>query len=108
MSISAQDLGVAVREARETLGLSRREVTEQSGIGKTALYDLEHGNPGVRLNTLIAALDSLGLDLTLCQRGASRDSRTAPSRSAPPPHPARRTPPAREAAPADPLPDHLL
>lgn len=102
MSISAQDLGVAVREAREQQGLSRRDVTEQSGIGKTALYDLEHGNPGVRLNTLVAVLDLLGLDLALSgrPRPPAAHTRAAPPRPDPPPSP--------HAAPSDPLPEHLL
>lgn len=105
MSISAEALGRAVRDARESRGLSRREITEQAGIGKTALFDLEHGNPGVRFNTLVAVLDLLGLDLEL-SAGASAPSavKTAP--------PAARKPEPPEPEPvlssADPLPDHLL
>jgi transcriptional regulator with XRE-family HTH domain len=94
MSITAQQLGQIVRETREAQGLSRREVTEQAGIGKTALYDLEHGNPGVRWNTLIAVLDLLGLHLGL----TGSASQPAPDRPEPEPVPEY----------LESLPDHLL
>jgi transcriptional regulator with XRE-family HTH domain len=94
MSITAQQLGRMVRETREARGLSRREATEQAGIGKTALYDLEHGNPGVRWNTLVAVLDLLGLHLEL----TGSASHAAPDKPEPDPVPEY----------LESLPDHLL
>jgi transcriptional regulator with XRE-family HTH domain len=54
-----------MRAAREAIGLSRNQLADQAGVGKTALFDLEHGNPGVRLNTLLAVLQVLGMSLRL-------------------------------------------
>lgn len=65
MSVSPVELGERVKAAREARGLSQKQLADLAGIGKTAMFDLEHGNPGVRLNTLTAVLDVLGLSLTL-------------------------------------------
>jgi len=65
MSIPPAELGTRVRAAREARGLSQKQLADLAGIGKTAMFDLEHGNPGVRLNTLMAVLDILGMSLRL-------------------------------------------
>lgn len=65
MSFSPSDLCEPVRKARVARGLSQKELADRAGIGKTALFDLEHGNPGVRLNTLLAVLHELDMDLQL-------------------------------------------
>jgi HTH-type transcriptional regulator/antitoxin HipB len=65
MSIPPGELGARIRTAREARGLSQKQLADLAGIGKTAMFDLEHGNPGVRLNTLIAVLDTLGMSLQL-------------------------------------------
>jgi y4mF family transcriptional regulator len=65
MSIPPGELGTRVRTAREARGLSQKQLADLAGIGKTAMFDLEHGNPGVRLNTLMAVLDILGMSLRL-------------------------------------------
>ncbi len=65
MKAFPQDVGPRIRAAREAMGLSRKQLADQAGVGKTALFDLEHGNPGVRLNTLLPVLDVLGLSLRL-------------------------------------------
>jgi len=87
-------LGERVRQAREARGLSQKQLADLAGIGKTAMFDLEHGNPGVRLNTLLAVLDFLGIPLTLGEEAALP-----------------RTPPAVQEDGDDfsgSLPDHLL
>lgn len=92
MSVSSVELGERVKSAREERGLSQKQLADLAGIGKTAMFDLEHGNPGVRFNTLLAVLDVLGLSLQL----ATPDT-AAPAE---PKGPATLEPEA--------LPDHLL
>ncbi|MGK0184230.1 MAG: HTH-type transcriptional regulator/antitoxin HipB, partial [Halioglobus sp.] len=36
---------------RKRAGLSRIQLAELAGIGKTAVYDVEHGKESVKLNT---------------------------------------------------------
>lgn len=54
-----------MRRIREEQGISRNQLASRIQVGKTALFDLEHGNPGVRLKTLLAVLHELGMDLEL-------------------------------------------
>ncbi len=79
MSFSAHELAETIRRAREARGLTLKQLADQAGIGKTAMFDLEHGNPGVRLNTLLSVLSVLELDLQLLQP----DTLTDPPPSAP-------------------------
>ncbi len=88
MNSLPDQLGERVRKAREALGLSQKQLADLAGIGKTAMFDLEHGNPGVRLNTLLAVLDYLSIPLRLGEETALP-----------------RTPPVVQ---DDALPDHLL
>ncbi|MGA0332987.1 MAG: helix-turn-helix domain-containing protein [Kiritimatiellia bacterium] len=96
MRFSSQDLAEQIRSARKQRGLSLKQLAELAGIGKTAMFDLEHGNPGVRLSTLTAVLEKLDLDLALIKPGTELSSL---SLSSPEPEPA---------APPEILPDHLL
>lgn len=57
------DLGVAVRFHRKKAGLSRLELARLSGIGKTAIFDIERGKPTVRLATLLAVMRVLNMRL---------------------------------------------
>ncbi|MCC5846685.1 MAG: helix-turn-helix transcriptional regulator [Verrucomicrobia bacterium] len=61
MNFSPTQLGERIKTAREARGLSQKQLADLAGIGKTAMFDLEHGNPGVRLNTLMAVMDVLGM-----------------------------------------------
>jgi len=94
MGFNPSQLGAEVRHVRESRGISRNSLAAKAGVGKTALFDLEHGNPGVRLNTLLAVLHELGMDLEL----------HVPSNSTPEPAPL----PPEPSGPAPDLPEHLL
>ncbi len=91
MTVTPHELASRIRDARTSRGLTLKELADLAGIGKTAMFDLEHGNPGVRLNTLLAVLHILDIELTL-----SPNSNNSVEPSAPYP------------SPADDLPDHLL
>ena len=92
MNFSSTQLGERIKTAREARGLSQKQLADLAGIGKTAMFDLEHGNPGVRLSTLTAVLDILGMTLRI----DDVESLTAS------PQPETPAPPPEE------LPDHLL
>ena len=46
---------------RKAAHLSRVELAELAGVGKTVIYDIEHGKPTVRLDTLAAVLSTLNI-----------------------------------------------
>ena len=50
---------------RRRSGLSRARLADIAGIGKTAVYDIEHGKESVRLSTLARVLASLNIDIAL-------------------------------------------
>lgn len=43
--------------------LSRQELARLAGVGKTAIFDLEHGKMTVRLDTLLRILDVLNIEV---------------------------------------------
>jgi transcriptional regulator with XRE-family HTH domain len=56
-------VGQVLRQARKTQGLSGSALAEQAGISRNTLGALEAGRGNVELNTLLALLDSLGLEM---------------------------------------------
>ena len=49
---------------RKKSGLNRLELALLAGVGKTVIYDIEHGKPTVRLATIIKILDVLNIRIT--------------------------------------------
>lgn len=56
-------LSELVRLHRKAAGLSRNDLAVLAGVGKTVLYDLEHGKMSVRLDTLLKILRTLNINL---------------------------------------------
>lgn len=54
-------IGRMVRFHRKAAGVGRIELAELSGVGKTVIYDIEHGKGTVRLDRLAAVLDALNV-----------------------------------------------
>jgi len=48
---------------RKQAGLSQKGLADLADVGKTVIYDLEHGKETVRLSTLIPVLEVLGIQL---------------------------------------------
>lgn len=101
MSVTPSELADHIRTARKAKGWTLKECADRAGIGKTAMFDLEHGNPGVRLNTLLAVLDPLGLSLQV-------DDGSIPPPSPDSLLPSPATPSHPPATELPDLPDHLL
>lgn len=67
-SLSSSDvvriLGERFREYRMRMSLTRKEVSEQAGIGMTTLYKFESGNmTAISFSTLYRLLRAIGLGL---------------------------------------------
>lgn len=63
-----EDLARTVRERRKALKLTQTELAELAGCGPDFLYDVERAKPTLRLDKLLAVLDTLGLTLTIGSR----------------------------------------
>ena len=52
-----------VRSHRQVSGLSRVELAKIAGVGKTAVFDLEHRKPSIRYDTLLKILQALNISI---------------------------------------------
>lgn len=58
-------IGQVIALHRRAAGLSRIALADLAGVGKTALFDIEHGKAGVRFGTLERVLNALNITLRL-------------------------------------------
>ncbi|MFM9946555.1 MAG: helix-turn-helix domain-containing protein [Saprospiraceae bacterium] len=58
-------IGEIVRFHRKISGLSREACARLAGVGKTAIYDVEHGKATVQLETLLKILMVMNIQITL-------------------------------------------
>jgi len=54
-------IGEMIKHHRKKSGLSRNSLAELAGVGKTAIYDIEHGKITFRINTLFSILNVLNI-----------------------------------------------
>ena len=64
-------VGIALRDARETLGMTQTELAAKLGLAQSALSRIEAGRTNISLAMLRRIGEGLGSDLVL-QVGASR------------------------------------
>ncbi|HXK50607.1 MAG TPA: helix-turn-helix domain-containing protein [Clostridiales bacterium] len=50
---------------RKKAGLSRNELAELAGVGKTVIFDLEKGKTSVKLSTIEKVLEALNIEIKL-------------------------------------------
>jgi len=60
-----QELKTIIREHRRLSGLSQLELAKLAGVGKTVIFDIEHGKESVRLDTLKMVLAALNITFVL-------------------------------------------
>ena len=63
--IQSQELAEVIRMHRKAAGLSRAQLSEMAGVGKTVIYDIEKGKETVQLNTLRKILKVLNIKIVL-------------------------------------------
>jgi y4mF family transcriptional regulator len=59
------DLQNIVRQHRQSSGLSQSELAKIAGVGKTVIFDIEHGKQSVQLDTLKKVLAVLNIQIIL-------------------------------------------
>ena len=65
---TSEDVGKVVQYVRQLRGKRQRDTAGQMGVSTTLLHRLENGTQGVRLQSALDALASLGLDVVLVPR----------------------------------------
>jgi HTH-type transcriptional regulator / antitoxin HipB len=51
------------RDHRKVAGLSQSELAELAGVGKTAVFDIEHQKETIRFDVLLKVLNALNISL---------------------------------------------
>ncbi len=59
--LDAARIGVMIRFHRKKAKLSQLELAKLSGVGKTAVFDVEQGKETVKLSTLMKILRTLNI-----------------------------------------------
>lgn len=75
---SQKDIGQVVQYLRQLRGKRQRDTAGQIGVSTTLLHRLESGTQGVRLQSALDALASLGLDIVLVPRDRRLSLQPAP------------------------------
>lgn len=60
-----KELAEIVLYHRKKSKLNRLELASLAGVGKTVVYDIEHGKPSVKLATIVSILDVLNIKIKL-------------------------------------------
>jgi HTH-type transcriptional regulator/antitoxin HipB len=59
--MTSNEIAKIVHYCRKQSGLSQQELARLSGVGKTAVFDIEKAKETVQLNTLLKVLDVLNV-----------------------------------------------
>ena len=62
---SGKTLGTTMRDRRRSLNLTQQDLSDLSGVGLRLIHELEHSKSTVKLSSLLAVLNALGLHLEL-------------------------------------------
>jgi y4mF family transcriptional regulator len=59
--MTPQEIAKIVHYYRKQSHLTQKQLAELSGIGKTAVFDIEKGKPTIQLDTLLKVLEVLNI-----------------------------------------------
>ena len=71
---SPQQIGTLIRRSRKRLGLSQSALGQRAGLRQETISLIETGNPATRLDTLLALLAALDLELQVATRSRRHDA----------------------------------
>lgn len=70
-----KQIGTLIRRHRKRLGMSQSALGDRSGLRQETISLIETGNPATRLDTLLAVLAALDLELLVAARSHGADPR---------------------------------
>lgn len=62
-----------VRARRTALRLTQRDLADMAGVSERFVRFVERGKPSVQLDSLLAVLDTLGLELRIADRASQAE-----------------------------------
>ena len=76
------DLKGAVRHHRRLSGLTQARLAKLAGVGKTAIFDIEHGKETVQFDTIKKVLATLNISFVLTSPVLEREAKTQAGKTA--------------------------
>ena len=83
MTVIEYDFGDIIKQHRKLCGLSQAALAKVAGVGKTLIFDLEHGKETVQLDTLKKVLAVLNIQLKLSSPVLERMAKQAATLTSP-------------------------
>lgn len=77
------DLNNIIRQHRRLSGLSQSELAKLAGVGKTVIYDIEHGKESIQFDTLKKVLNALNIQFVLQSPVLQRNQQAEPTTNLP-------------------------
>lgn len=65
---SPEQIGNTIRRARKKRGMSQSDLGRKSGLRQETISLIENGNPAAKLETILAVLSALDLELRINER----------------------------------------
>ena len=63
--MDTKSIGTIIKERRKHLGVNQQTLADLAGVGMNTLVAIERGDGNPQLSTLLAILDTLGLQMDL-------------------------------------------
>lgn len=70
---TSKQIGSSIRRSRKRLALRQHELGDRAGLHQEAISLIETGNPATRIDTLLAVLAVLDIELWIAARSGSPD-----------------------------------
>lgn len=87
MTDTVEPISMEVRARRAALGLTQRDLADMAGVSERFVRFVEQGKPSVQLDSLLAVLETVGLELQVVAKtrrtnraGATRGTEEGASR----------------------------
>jgi HTH-type transcriptional regulator / antitoxin HipB len=77
------DLNNIIHQHRRLSGLSQSELAKLAGVGKTVIYDIEHGKESIQFDTLKKVLNALNIQFVLQSPVLQRSQQTGSATNLP-------------------------
>jgi HTH-type transcriptional regulator/antitoxin HipB len=71
---TSKQIGAAIRRRRRSVGLSQAALGSKTNLRQATISDLENGEPGMQLRTLIDVMAALGLEMVIRERSKAADN----------------------------------
>ena len=69
-----KQIGNLIQRARKKRGWTQTELGEKSGLRQETISLMETGNPAAKLETVLAVISALGLELRIAPRSSQKPS----------------------------------